>query len=146
MTILRPPRREPRALALVQTAHGIAFAVVDPWELRSCGVERCGPLARQLAIRRIIRREKPTVVTANTPPLIRLAGLATEHLRVPVVVPDLPLPPSDIARDLVRGMAYQAPTRVLQKVVGLALATVLHSQETHRTHAPRIHPTLRRAE
>ncbi len=145
MTTLRPPRREPRVLALVQTVHGIAFAVLDPWELRSCGVERCKPPARQLAIQRIIRREKPTVVTANTPMLLRLAGLAAGRLRVPVVAPDLPLPPSGIASDLVRGMAYQAPTRPLQKVVRLALATVLHSQETHRTYAPRIHPTLRRA-
>lgn len=146
MTILRPPRREPRAAALAEHADGIAFAIADAHELRSCAIERCRPAARGLAIRRIIRREKPTIVTARSPSLVKVATRAARGLRLPVVDGSaLPLPPPDCARDLLPGMAYQAPTRALEAVVRLALATVLHAEETHRTYAHRNRSALRRS-
>lgn len=145
MTVLRPPRREPRALALVRVERGIAFAVCDPWELRSCGIQLCHASSRGLAIRRLIRREKPTVVVCRAPELLRAAGHVTRRIGIPVIRGRIEIPPLECAKDLLRHMAYQAPTPVLQEAVRLALATALSPDETHRTYAPRNRSILRRA-
>jgi hypothetical protein len=145
MTILRPPRREPRVLALRPAPEGIAFAVCDPWELRSCGIARCRSPARKLAIRRIIRREKPTLLTALDPELLRLIESISSRFGIPAVRGALQPPSVDQAQQLLDGMVTQAPTPTLQDTVCLALAVALSAPVTHRKYACRNRPTLRTA-
>ena len=137
MTILRPPRREPRLLALAPHPKGLAFAVCDPWELRSSGIQRCRVSTRRLAIRRMIRREKPTLVATRDPTLLPIVRAVASALRVPVDDVHHPLPSSDVARDLLPEMAHFAPTRSLQNVVRLAVSSVLHAEHASRPYASR---------
>jgi len=146
MTILRPPRREPRSLALAIHPKGLAFAVCDPWELRSSGIQRCRKPTRKLAIRRMIRREKPTLLTTRDPKLLPVVRDVASALRLPIDDGHHPLPSSDTARDLLPEMAHLAPTRSLRHVVRLAVSSVLHAEHISRPYASRDRPALRRAD
>lgn len=144
MTIYRPPRREPRALALLTAPHGIAFAVCDPSDLRSVGIQFCRSSSHELAVLRLIRREKPTVIASPSAKLRRAAKAAASSLTIPVVRGPGELPPTDAVRDQLRQFDLQAPTPVLRRAACLAFATALTILETHRTYAPRNRTALRR--
>ena len=146
MTILRPPRREPKALAVDLHPKGICLAVCTPWNLGNCGVQRCRDPNRALALRRIIRRERPTALTTLNATLVPLLDEAGKSFRLPVVdAHALPLPRFDVARDLFPEVVIVAPTHRLKAVARLAIAAVLHAEPTSRNYARRNQPSLRHA-
>lgn len=142
MTILRPSRREPRAVAVDLHPQGVAFAVCSPWEIGSVAVQRCLARNRALALRRIVRREKPTILVTRAARLVELVERIARELGLPVAPADLPPLPPAIARDLFPEVPMLAPTRALESVARSAIAAVLHADYSPRLYAPRYRPTL----
>jgi hypothetical protein len=139
MPTRHPPRREPRALAIVATAAGFAWAVADPWELRATGIVRCAARSRSAVFRLLCCREKPTVVVAKTAALTGIMWRAAQ--RIPILRARLRSPPKAVARDLYPELALFAPSRALDTAARLAIAAVLHSPIPSRSYAPRRHRT-----
>lgn len=144
MPIRYPPRREPRVLAIARSPTGLAFAVADPWVIRGSGFAPCSRRSEMAAIRRMVRREKPTALASpdhRFPALRRLAReFGIPFVRAPV--PELPVP---IASELYPELPLLAP-EVLGRLAALAVSHVLHSSVPPRTYAAcRLRTALRRA-
>ena len=90
----RPPRRDPRVLALVPNGHGISYAVADAWEVRGVGVlPNATAAALRLAVTRVIVQTRPSAIVCAEPS--RGSRLLRTILRVAIE--------TDVARDLVHG-------------------------------------------
>ena len=126
MPIRTPPRREPRVLAAAGSRHGLRFAVVDPWEVRSAGLVKCDRASRVDALRKLIRREKPTAL-AGTPSIRAELCEAFTESRLGVVTRDFPTLPPPVAADLYPELVLVAPKIATQQVVVRAIAAVLHA-------------------
>jgi len=140
----RPPRREPRVLAITESPNGLHFACADPWNLRSAGPVRCTKKSRDAALLRVARREKPTALFSLDDSLgDALQSIA--HVTGAVVIPG-PLQhlPVHIARDLYPDLPLMAPGS-LGPVAALAISAVLNGTVRPRTYASHRHSTpLRR--
>lgn len=124
---------------------GLAWAVVDPWEIRGSGI-----LAKSRstihAVRRLVSREKPTAIATNSAPLARLLRNRGSRSEPALIQPPIPALPLSIARDLYPEFAFYAPTRPLQRVTALAISAALHSPVTTRRYAhKRCRPSLHAA-
>lgn len=141
MPIRLPPRHEPRVLAIARGTRGLVFASADPWEVRSTGEVRLRSTAGIHALRRLIRREKPTVLVARDAELTaRLRRAAGRHGPGIVLHPPR-LPHASIVRDLYPELPLYAPTRSLELVTRLAIAAALYSSIPIRRYAIRRHRT-----
>ena len=66
MLSLRPARRSPRVMAIVPSQRGVAFAVVDPWDVRAIGtVGGRSTRARAIAFDATLTRERPSVIVVR---------------------------------------------------------------------------------
>jgi len=139
MPLRLPPRREPRALALVRSQAGFSYAVADPWELRSAGSILCRDLTLGPAVARVIRREKPTLVVTHDRELKGPAERAAKRLGITATDAGLPNLPLVIATDLFPELRMRAPTPSLSKAGVLAIAAVLYAESPSRNYAPRRH-------
>jgi len=137
MAVLRPPRREPRILAVASSKHGIAWAVADPWELRGSGTTPCRCRSRRLAIVRLLRREKPTAIVTEDRAIRRLVARIARLSRLAIVGEALPELAEQIAGELYPELRLRAPTRILARLALLAIRAALHSEPKPRTYAHR---------
>lgn len=151
-----PPRREPRLLVLVLGTQRVAYAAVDPWEVRALG---CLPTERRVApltLWRVFARVRPSHVTlvvdtdARQRSIVRLArqfavrgGLplgvvdrresvtlaakAPKHAELLRAYPEL--------RHLVRG-----PRDPALRAVRIALGVLVTRSLPPRRYVPRISP------
>lgn len=130
-----PPRREPRVLAVLPARRGLAFAVVDPWEIRAAGIERCGPESIAYAIVRLVRREKAVAIACGRKSLLPAVKRAAAVTRIGFVAEPPPTLPVGIAADLYPELAVHAPTKRLKNAAAVAIAAVLHSNIPSRKYA-----------
>lgn len=128
-------------LAATRVVGGVAFAVADPWNVRAAGTIRIPRAAFSWALRRLIRRERPTAVFAPGPELVNAARVASRGISVGIVTGSLPTLPVAIASDLYPELQLHAPTRALQRVAVLAIAAVLHGNVPTRKYATTRHRT-----
>jgi hypothetical protein len=128
------PRREPRVLALHITASSLAFVVLDLVEMRSSGDDTATARSLRLALRRLIRRERPTAVVAS-------GRGAERHLRavvgdrVPVLVPPRKPLPFAVVRDVYREAVAFAPSVRLRRLASVATTTLARSTFPSRRYA-----------
>lgn len=135
--IRHPPRKEPRVLALVPERGRLFFAAVDPWEIRSTGELRPRSGAQVLALRRLIRREKPTILVTDSKRLREALTRAAKVVGVPVLTGPI-AHVSASGRDLYPELPLYAPTPPLERVALLAIAALLHLPHVPtRPYAPR---------
>jgi hypothetical protein len=130
-----PPRREPRVLAVARTDTRLFWAVVDPYELRGTGELECSERAESRMLRRLIRREKPTVITTADGRLAEKAERIARGSLVPFVAPPAAHRPRRVDAELYRELPLFAPRRGLARVAALAIATVLQSPIPRRPYA-----------
>lgn len=132
-----PPRREPRALAVIRSQDGFHYACADPWETRSAGSVVCRGRALGPMLARLVRREKPTVVVARGTGLRE--PLQRACYRYATTFADRPLPalPLQIAREMYPELSVRAPAPPLEAVAALAIAAVLYAKNLPRHYAPR---------
>ena len=90
----RPPRRDPRVLAIVPNGRGIAYAAADAWEIRGVGTLPNGDAAAlRLAISRLVVQVRPSAVVCAEPKraskilrtLLRVVAAVAAHSGIPVV-------------------------------------------------------------
>ena len=143
MPIRYPPRREPRVLAVKVIPTGLAFAVVDPWMIRSSGRTHCRSHTRLSAVLRIVRREKPTAITTSDTGIVETIGRVAAHCGIAVIKKRVPKIPVSIASDLYPELLLFAPGR-LGRLAALAISAVLHVTPQSRTYAPTRHNTAQR--
>lgn len=134
MPTLYPPRREPRALAISVLPAVIAYAVVDPWEIRASGAVSCRPRSRLAAILRLLRREKPTMIVTVGQALSPVLGRAARTADVPVAQARPPPLPVPVARELYPELATLVAPK-LHPLAALAIAAVLHAPHLPRSYA-----------
>ncbi len=143
MPIRYPPRREPRVLAVGMISTGLAFAVVDPWVVRSTGRTRCRHRTRRAAILRLVRREKPTAIaTANTP-IIKIVEQVAMRCGIAVIEKRVPRLPVSIATDMFPELPLFAPGK-LGRLAAMAISAVLHITPQSRHYAAARHNTAQR--
>ncbi len=143
MPIRYPPRREPRVLAVKIIPTGLAFAVVDPWMIRSSGRTRCRRHTRYSAILRIARREKPTAITTADTTLIEIISRVAKRCGIAVIKKHVPRLPVAIATDLFPELPLFAPGK-LGRLAALAISAVLHVTPQSRLYAPTRHNAAQR--
>lgn len=144
MPIRHPPRREPRVFAVTAHRGRVAWCVADPWELRSSGVISASPRSLIPALRRLIRREKPTATVAGSPRLEVALTRAARGLGVPLM-PGPVRPLADAAASaLYPELPLFAPTGALRRAAGLALGAVLEAAAPTRPYATSRNRTLPR--
>lgn len=106
----KPPRRDPRVLALVPTPDGIEYAALDAWEIAGTGaIPMDDPTGFALSVRRLIVKTRPTVLVCAPPAtrgrklarLLKLAAVVTSRSGIPLV---------SLAADLARELLDEAPT------------------------------------
>ncbi len=147
MPIFRPPRREPRVLAVTSARAGLAFAVLDPWEIRSTGAIAGGETLRALAaaILRLVRREKPTLVVTENAELCAALVLRLGRRGIPVERRRARRIPMATATLLYPELLLYAPTVHLRRAAILAIDTILTIYPPPRRYAAPRNRTLRRA-
>ncbi len=104
----KPPRRDPRVLALVPRPDEIQYATLDAWEIAGTGAlptEDTKALA--LRVKRLIVQTKPTVVVCAPPPprarlskFLKVIATVASHSGIPLV---------SLAGDLARDLLDEAP-------------------------------------
>lgn len=145
MPIRYPPRREPRILAVARSPNGLAFAIADPWVIRGSGHADCSRRSEASAVRRIIRREKPTAVVSTDIDLLPAVQRAAETTSIPWLRSQVPKVPVVIASELYPELPLLAPGD-LGPLAALAISYVLHSTIPPRSYAAcRLRSALRRA-
>ncbi len=145
MPTLRPPRREPRVLALSAFAGGIRWAVADPWEVRGAGTVHASRITRSLAIRKLIRREKPTMLVSVSKSLAPLVARLGRELGLPGVVDSPPRLEPSIAGELYPELPMRAPTPRLAEIATAAVSVVLHADVSKREYENCRRRKIRRA-
>lgn len=135
MPIHRPPRREPRVIAIARTRTRLSFVTVDPWEVRSSGSL---PLGRSLrhALVRLFRLEKPTAFTISGA-FLRRAITKIREVTVPLVAAPTELPEASVAADLYPELVLMATRPTHRRLARLAIAVVLAGDIPPRTYAHR---------
>lgn len=120
----------------------LAFVVVDPWEVRSTGT-LVAPRSLVASLRRVVRREKPTVIVASsTVATVAMKGVAGSGIAV--APPPRRCIPRMVAAELYPELAWYAPTPELARVARMAITHILRSPKTYRRYVHRSHrPTLR---
>lgn len=135
MPIHRPPRREPRVLALARSRSGVLFASVDPWEIRSTGRVAASSTGLGRVVARLVRQEKPSAITTASRVLERRLAEA-KTIAIPVVRPAERISP-EIAAELYPDLARMAPGRTHARLCQLAVALVLEGNLPTRPYAHR---------
>jgi hypothetical protein len=139
--LIRPPRREPRVLAIARISDAILWAVVDPFEVRSTGTT---PITTERAIPRAVRRlvkcTKPTVIATLDHDLAKTITSTARRLGLPLVADRFPSLPAAIAADLFPEFPTQCPTKPLARLATHAIAVVLHAPIHPRKYAKTIRP------
>lgn len=143
MPIRHPPRREPRVLAVGLIPHGLAFAVIDPWVIRSSGRMRCREPSRGAAILRLIRREKPTSIIVSDSSLAPLAEHGAKACGIGFVQKRPMRIPTPIAKELYPELPLFAPGH-LSRIAALGISTVLHRNPIARKYAHSRHHSTQR--
>ena len=143
MTIRYPPRREPRVLAVATGVRSLVWAVADPWEIRGAGRTHAIRRTHRLAIQRLVRRERPTVVVVPKRYLSRLRSMR-RALGVPFLPVSFPIAPGPIAVELYPEITLHAPSSALRRVAVTAVSAVLHGQFPPREYASTCQRTLLR--
>ena len=87
------------------------------------------------ALRRLIRREKPTALVASDPGLREKLVRAARRDGPGVVLHAPAMPPAASPRELYPELPLFAPRAAWERVARLAIAVVLHSPVTHSTYA-----------
>ncbi len=132
-------------LAVATIPTGLAFAVVDPWVVRSTGRARCQRETRSAAILRLIRREKPTAITTAESSLVDPLTEAAKRCGIPFIKKRIPKLPVAIASELYPELPLFAPGR-LGRLAALAISAVLNRTPSPRTYANTRHnPSERRS-
>jgi len=143
MPIRHPPRKEPRVLSVGIVPHGLIFAVIDPWVIRSTGRTRCREPARPAAILRLVRREKPTAIVVGNSELVGAAQAAAEKSGIGFVTKQPPRIPSPIAKELYPELPLFAPGH-LSRVAALGISAVLHRNPIARKYVHTRHNSAER--
>jgi len=130
-----PPRREPRVLAVAQHGNKLLWAVADPWEIRGTGSAALSARTTTLVLRRLVRREKPTLVVTADKRLKGALRRAARSLGVPMTTKLPRLPSSPSARTPYPELCVLAPKASLERLCRLAIAIVLHSSIPIRPYA-----------
>lgn len=90
----RPPRRDPRVLALVPDGASILYAALDAWEVRGTGeLPASDAQAFRLAVARLLVQTRPTVIVCSAPrrrtrklsTLLKVLATVAAHSGIPVV-------------------------------------------------------------
>jgi hypothetical protein len=131
----RPPRREPRVLAVCRARGGLQYAVADPWELRSAGSFPATTRAEALHLRRLVRREKPTVIVSGGAQLRALVCRIARRAGLGVLAKMPALPAETTARELFPELPLFAPTAALRRTALLAIAAALEAPIVPRHYA-----------
>jgi hypothetical protein len=145
MPLRKPPRREPRVLALGRDQRHILWATVDAWEIRSAGRVVRRARSERPAITRLVRREKPTALVIQDAALREAVHAVARARRLPVIEPAPAAIPVDVAADLYPEFTLQCPSGDLARLAALALSSVLHADPPSRSYAPRRNRPARRA-
>lgn len=138
--IIRCTRREPRVLALALARHSLLAVVADPFEIRSAAST---PIRRRTltdAVRRLAKREKPTVITAQTPELAQAIAPVAEELGLGVATGRYPRLPVSVAADLYPELPLHCPTPRLARLATFALSMILHAPDHPRKYAKSLGP------
>lgn len=105
----KPPRRDPRILALLPSSDAVEYAALDAWEIAGTGaIPTDDPRGFALSVRRLIVQTRPTVLVCAPPRvrkpklarLLKLAATAATHSGIPLV---------SLAGDLARELLDEAP-------------------------------------
>ena len=132
-------------LAIDRRGKRLAFLVLDPAEVRAAGTEVAPPGALYAVVTRLLRREKPSVIAAESPVLAHRIRAACP----PVPVVALRTAPADarVLATLFPEAAVFAPTPQLQRLARVALTVLLSTNVIPpRTYAPRCNPAPLRPE
>lgn len=138
-----PPRREPRILAIVPCRGGIAWVVVDPWEIRGAGTARTQ--SRQATVRRLMRREKPSALVTSAASLHRILARGGGRMDPTLLAPRSPNIPPEIARDLYPEFDLYATTPSVRLAASLAITTCIYAPIPTRSYPLRRCRALRPA-
>lgn len=118
-----------------RVAHGLHWAVADPWEVRGAGRTPCRARSERLAIVKLIRREKPTAVACETKRLRTSVHQVAKVNGVATVDEPPPVLEAELARDLYPEAAIRAPTDALLRLASVAISAVLHADIPTRRYA-----------
>lgn len=138
--IIRCTRREPRVLALALARHSLLCVVADPFEIRSAGST---PIRRRTlaeVVRRLVKREKPTVLVAQTPELTGFVAPVAEELGLGIATGTYPRLPVSVATDLYPELPFHCPTPRLARLATFALSMLLHAPDHPRKYAKSLRP------
>ncbi len=138
--IIRPPRREPRVLALSLSRHTLLWAVTDPFEIRSAGSTFVRKRTVADTVHRLVKREKPTVIVATTRELADALAVVAEELGLAIVTGAYPRLPVAVATDLYPELPLHCPTPRLARLATYALSMILHAPEHPRRYAKTLRP------
>lgn len=133
--IIRPPRREPRVLALSLSRHTLLWTVTDPFEIRSAGSTFVRKRTLADTARRLVKREKPTVIVVTTEELADAISLVAEELGLAIVTGKYPRLPVVVATDLYPELPLHCPTPRLARLATFALSMILHAPDHPRQYA-----------
>lgn len=131
----RPPRREPRVLAVEAVGGRLSFAVADPWEIRSAGTSRVGLPALRLAVQRLLARERPTVLYARGRRLKRLLRALAGRWRVPLIGREPVFVGARSVTALYPELPLFAPTSRQSRLALAAVSLALSPDNPPRTYA-----------
>jgi len=111
MTLERkPPRRDPRVLALVPSKDVIEYATLDAWEISGTGVLATGdPKGFALSMRRLIVKTRPTAIVC-VPPRARGSKLAKLLTVAAAVAKHSGIRLTSLSADRARELLDEAPT------------------------------------
>lgn len=130
-------------LAVATIPTGLAFAVVDPWVVRSTGQARCRRRTRRAAILRLVRREKPTALTTADTSLLEIGSQVATHCGIAFLKERVPKLPVAIASELYPELPLFAPGR-LGRLAALGISAVLNRNPSPRTYAATRHNSTER--
>lgn len=131
----RPPRREPRVLAVEAVGTRLSFAVADPWEIRSAGTTGITLPALRLAVQRLVARERPTVLYARGRRLKRLLRALAGRWRLPLIGREPVFVGARRATELYPELPLFAPTAPQSRLALAAVSLALAPNNPSRSYA-----------
>lgn len=133
----RPPRREPRVLAVGGRRDRLTFAVVDPWEVRAVGSAAVVGGAVLLALSRLVARERPTILYARNRRLRQLLRRLAATWRIPLVGREPAFVGPKYATTLYPELPLFAPTKSSARLTAIAASVALAPDNPPRRYEPR---------
>ncbi|MFI5300416.1 MAG: hypothetical protein ACHREM_20195 [Polyangiales bacterium] len=130
-----PPRREPRVLALARSRRQLLWVVVDPYEVRAAGDVDVRAASVAAAVRRLLHREKPTLVAMPKLALALDIRALVEARGLPLVSGRMPPLPVDVATELFPELPLHCSSPRLASLAAYAIATTLHAPHQPRRYA-----------